>query len=446
MSARVLREARAQQAEVEAEERGMGGVQRLSAQVAPPAADSSSDDDDGGYASEGGASDAPWPTGEVAVSPEDEAALAAFARPEGSAPTRTLADVILARLAARQAAAQQEGGEDDEGAAAAGPSDDDRLEAVYRGVGRVLSRYTAGALPKAFKVVPSLRDWEDVLGLMDPSLWTPHATFQATRLFVSSLPPKPAQRFVCLVLLPAVRADIRANRRLHFALYQAVKKAAYKPDAFFKVNKGRRGGGEARVRTVTTTDNTLTIPLPSLSLLSQGLLIPLCQAGDCSLREAVILSSALARVSLPALHSAAALLRLAALPYAGTTSFFMRVLLDKKYALPYRVVDGLVDHFAAFTKDQRQLPVVWHQCLLTFVQRYGGDVRPEDRAALATLCKAQYHHAVTPEVTRALAAAPARGAAKAAAAAGPATPALLKGKAGGEDPRRLPAVVLMEED
>lgn len=151
-------------------------------------------------------------------------------------------------------------------------------------------------------------------------------------------------------------------------------------------------------------------------------------------------------MSLPALHSAAALLRLAALPYNGTTSFFMRVLLDKKYALPYRVVDGLVDHFAAFARDPRQLPVVWHQTLLTFVQRYGGDVRAEDRATLAALCKAQYHHAVTPEVTRALAAAPARGAARAAAAVGgPATPAL-KVKAGGEDPRALPGVVLMEDD
>ncbi len=42
------------------------------------------------------------------------------------------------------------------------------------------------------------------------------------------------------------------------------------------------------------------------------------------------------------LHSAAALLRLAQLEYCGTTSFFMRVLLDKKYALPYRVIDALV--------------------------------------------------------------------------------------------------------
>ena len=56
------------------------------------------------------------------------------------------------------------------------------------------------------------------------------------------------------------------------------------------------------------------------------------------MREAVIITSALQRTSIPVLHSAAALLRLADMAYSGTTSFFIRVLLDKKYALPYRVV------------------------------------------------------------------------------------------------------------
>lgn len=70
----------------------------------------------------------------------------------------------------------------------------------------------------------------------------------------------------------------------------------------------------------------------------QGLLLPLCQSGTCTLREAVIVSSVINRVSIPVHHSAAALLRLGDMPYSGTTSFFIRVLLDKKYSIPYRVV------------------------------------------------------------------------------------------------------------
>ena len=74
-----------------------------------------------------------------------------------------------------------------------------------------------------------------MLLLTDPEEWSPHAVYQATRLFVSNLNARMAQRFLALVLLPHVREDIRAHRRLHFALYQAMKKATYKPDAFFKV-------------------------------------------------------------------------------------------------------------------------------------------------------------------------------------------------------------------
>ena len=74
----------------------------------------------------------------------------------------------------------------------------------------------------------------------------------------------------------------------------------------------------------------------------QGLLLAMFQSVVCTLREAVIISSVLNRVSLPVLHSAAALLRIADMAYSGTNSFFIRVLLDKKYALPYRVVSSLL--------------------------------------------------------------------------------------------------------
>ena len=81
------------------------------------------------------------------------------------------------------------------------------------------------------------------------------------------------------------------------------------------------------------------LPLSETSLPAlQGLLLPLCAGGDCTLREAFIVSSVLRRVSLPVPHAAAALLRISDMEFTGTNSFFIRVLLDKKYALPYRVV------------------------------------------------------------------------------------------------------------
>ena len=47
---------------------------------------------------------------------------------------------------------------------------DDKVQEVYTGVGKVLSRYTVGKLPKAFKIIPNLSNWEEVLGPRSCSL------------------------------------------------------------------------------------------------------------------------------------------------------------------------------------------------------------------------------------------------------------------------------------
>lgn len=50
-----------------------------------------------------------------------------------------------------------------------------------------------------------------------------------------------------------------------------------------------------------------------------------------------------------------------------------------------------VDHFLRFKTEERQLPVVWQQTLLCFVQRYKTEVRAEDKEALRDLVKRQHH-------------------------------------------------------
>jgi Bystin len=47
------------------------------------------------------------------------------------------------------------------------------------------------------QIIPSLRNWEEVLFLTDVPSWTPHAVFQATRLFVSSLNAKLVRPAAC---------------------------------------------------------------------------------------------------------------------------------------------------------------------------------------------------------------------------------------------------------
>ncbi|XXG45248.1 hypothetical protein AAC387_Pa02g0377 [Persea americana] len=292
------------------------------------------------------------------IDEEDEKVLAAFMSKDAG-PQRTLADLIIQRIKEKDAHATSE--------VRPLPKLNSAIIDIYKGVGKLLCRYTTGKLPKAFKRVPSLEVWEDVLYLTEPEKWTPNAMFQATRIFSSNLGVKKAQRFYYLVLLPRVRDDILKNKKLHFSLYQALIKSLYKPAAFFK-----------------------------------GILFPLCQSGTCSLREAVIFGSVIQKASIPPLHSSAALMKLAEMEYCGTTSYFIKLFLDKKYALPYRVLDAVVDHFIRFLEDSRIMPVIWHQSLLAFVQRYKNELTKVDKDNLHRLIQYQKHHLVTPEIRREL--------------------------------------------
>ncbi|GBB89556.1 hypothetical protein RclHR1_16290002 [Rhizophagus clarus] len=245
------------------------------------------------------------------------------------------------------------------------PSINPKVVEVYTKVGTLLRRYKSGKLPKAFKIIPSLSNWEEILYLTHPENWTPHATFQATRIFVSNLKTKQTQRFFDLVLLEKVRDDIHENKKLNYHLYMALKKALYKPAAFFK-----------------------------------GILFPLCESGTCTLKEAAIIGSIISKVSIPMLHSSAALLRLAEMEYSGPNSLFIRILLDKKYALPYKVVDALVFHFLRFKNDERTMPVLWHQSFLVFAQRYKQDLTAEQKDAFLDVLKVKSHDLITPEIRR----------------------------------------------
>lgn len=56
-------------------------------------------------------------------------------------------------------------------------------------------------------------------------------------------------------------------------------------------------------------------------------------------------------------------------------SYFIKLLIEKKYALPYRVLDAMVAHFMNFFDETRVMPVIWHLSLLVFVQRLVSPLR-----------------------------------------------------------------------
>jgi essential nuclear protein 1 len=239
----------------------------------------------------------------------------------------------------------------------------------YTRIGKFLSCYTVGKIPKGFKVLPTRKQWEELLYYTNPVEWTPHAHYQATKIFASNLNDNLAQRYFNLVLLPGIRADIKQNKKLHFQLYQSLKKALFKPLAFMK-----------------------------------GILIPLAESPDCTLREAVIVGSVLGKMTVPMAYGAAALFKLACKfnQWTPVKSVLINILVNKKYALPTQVLEGLVSHFESFAFAEAKMPVLWHGSLLSFVQRYRQHLSPEQRQRIVELIKVQSHHQISPEIRREL--------------------------------------------
>ncbi|CZR64098.1 related to bystin [Phialocephala subalpina] len=310
-----------------------------------------------------------------------------------------LADLILEKIAAHEAAQAANGGATRN---VPGPIDEEmeippKVVEVYTKVGMLLSRYKSGKLPKPFKILPTVPRWEDILEITRPDKWTPNACYEATKIFVSGTQAT-AQRFMEMVILERVREEIHETKKLNVHLFNALKKGLYKPAAWFK-----------------------------------GFLFPLVQSGTCTLREAQIISAVLVRVSVPVLHSAAAIKGLcdiaaqessAGTEGGGATNIFIKALLEKKYALPYQVIDSLVFHFLRFRSvdpasirpedlgdamdvtgvgaKEVRLPVIWHQCLLAFAQRYRNDITEDQREALLDLLLTKGHSKIGPEVRREL--------------------------------------------
>ncbi|CAL5866660.1 uncharacterized protein PFLUO_LOCUS869 [Penicillium psychrofluorescens] len=319
--------------------------------------------------------------------------------PGAGGQTTNLADLILEKIAEHEAKQSGQGGPFIQGGGL--PEDAVQIPAkaveVYEKVGMILSRYKSGPLPKPFKILPTVPNWPTLLDITRPESWTANAVYAGTRIFISSKPAV-AQEFISTVLLDRVRDEIHETKKLNVHTYNSLRKALYKPACFFK-----------------------------------GLLFPLVSSGTCTLRDAHIVSSVIARVSIPVLHSAAALLRmcdlaaeqsLRSLESTGAVNIFIRVFLEKKYALPYKVIDALVFHFLRFrvadedtmtdgptglNSKAYKLPVLWHQSLLVFAQRYRNDITEDQREALLDLLLVRGHKDIGPEVRRELLAGRGRG-------------------------------------
>merc|ERR1719191_82545 len=112
------------------------------------------------------------------MSAEDERALEMFLpkASENAPKAKTLADVILEKIQEKETQQQTQQAEEERNAVS-GLSP--KVTETYVEIGVYLSRYKAGKIPKAFKVIANLKNWEEVLYLTKPVEWRPAAMYQA---------------------------------------------------------------------------------------------------------------------------------------------------------------------------------------------------------------------------------------------------------------------------
>lgn len=144
-----------------------------------------------------------------------------------------------------------------------------------------------------------------------------------------------------------------------------MKKAIYKPAAFFK-----------------------------------GIIFPVVQDDRTTLKETNVYCSVISSTSIPALHAAAALMKICCGEYTGPKFMIIRSILDKKFALPTKSISTIFEYFCSFIDSETALPVLWHQALLVFVQRYKSEFDENRKSALRELVLRQNHAMISAEVLR----------------------------------------------
>lgn len=80
------------------------------------------------------------------------------------------------------------------------------------------------------KIITERKNWVSLLKLTQPESWSTNAIYKLTTMFASS---SKAGLFFKNFLLPRVKEDIRTHKKLHFFLYQSLRKTLFNPKAFY---------------------------------------------------------------------------------------------------------------------------------------------------------------------------------------------------------------------
>ena len=245
-------------------------------------------------------------------------------------------------------------------------TNDPKIRAMYKELGTVLKLHKSGKLPKAVNALASQKipDWLDLLFLSEPMNWSPNALLAVTKLFAQTSDDKKCETFYGEVLLEYVEDALEKAKNLPPMLWKSLIAAARRPKCFIK-----------------------------------GVLLPLSQS-NCSQKEARIISLIVRKIKLPRDHANAFIIAICQGDISLVRTIFIAGMVSRGQALAIQAIDAILNYFLRFDQVDDKLPLLWHQALLDFVQRYGVELLYEQRDHLEMLLQKHKHDKITPEILK----------------------------------------------
>jgi essential nuclear protein 1 len=178
-----------------------------------------------------------------------------------------------------------------------------------------LKVYKSGKMPKIIKLMPSLKNFEEIIWLTRPDIWSDQAIFSVTHSFISKLDKNQMGRFFSLVLAPRFQETIFNSNRYSIHIQKTMKMSTRFPSVFFS-----------------------------------SVFLPMCESKNCSLKEGAVLGMILSNYHFNPSSILSVLIRLLKPPVTPVKCLLMRTILCKNYIIPHRTLDLLVDFFISNRK------------------------------------------------------------------------------------------------
>jgi len=173
-----------------------------------------------------------------------------------------------------------------------------------------LKVYKSGKIPKIIKLLPSLKNFEEILWLTRPDIWSDQAIFSITRSILPKLDKVQMSRFFSLVLTPRFQETIFNSSQYSIHIQKTIK-----------------------------------ISIRFSTVFLSSVFLPLCESKSCSVKEGAVLATIISKYHFNPSLLFSVLLRMLKPPITSIKCMIMRAILCKNYVVPHRILDSLVDFF-----------------------------------------------------------------------------------------------------